>query len=93
MRVVAISPDERDFWHVNFFEHEDHDVPDAIATTKKGATMVDAIALARVKFPSAVRITVWETCSACGGSGVFGDTEDDWCECDECEDGLVPRNI
>lgn len=94
---VSIQHDERDFWHVNFFLiHEDPgddgDVPDAVATTKKGATRDDAISLARRKFDP-VAITVWDTCESCGGSGVTGDTEIDWQECDECEDGLVPTNI
>jgi hypothetical protein len=29
----------------------------------------------------------------CGGSGVSGDIEIDWEDCDECEDGMVCRYL
>lgn len=93
--AVAIEHDERDFWHVNaFFIHDDPgddgDIPDAFATTKKGASRDDAIALAQRKFQPE-QITVWDVCPECGGSGMTGDIDDEFC--DECEDGKVPSNI
>jgi hypothetical protein len=94
---VEIDHDERDFWHVNAFlihddPGDDGDIPDAVATTKKGATRDDAIALARRKFRPE-RITLWDACSECGGTGTAGDYDHELTECDECEDGKVPSNI
>ena len=90
----SIEHDKRDFWHVNFFiAHEDlgddGDIPDAHATTKKGATRDDAIALAKRRFKPTT-ITVWDACQECGGTGMSGDTEDEYDECGECEDGNQP---
>lgn len=95
--TASIEHDDRDFWHVNFYithddPGDDGDMPDAFATTRKGASRDDAIALARKRFKPTT-ITVWDTCSACGGSGVQGDTDDEFDTCDECEDGAVPSII
>lgn len=87
--LVSIEPDERDFWHVNAYlihddPGDDGDMPDAFATTKKGATIEDAIALARDKF-NPERITVWRKCGE--------PHEDGECEDLDCEDGMVPVNL
>jgi hypothetical protein len=92
---VAIEPDERGFWHVNAYiihddPGDDGDVPDAFATTKKGASLDDAIALARKNF-SPEKITIWEPCEECGGTGLNPDATDEIC--DECEDGMQPHNL
>ena len=96
-RFCSIEPDDdKGFWHVNFFDVPDprdliDAVPDAFATTKVDASLDEAICLAREAFnPSS--ITVWTKCPYCGGSGVRGDTEADWDECDECDDGLVAQS-
>lgn len=94
---VSIDLDERGFWHVNcYLIHEDPmddgDVPDAYSTTKKGASLDDAIALARKRY-SPETITIWEPCSECGGTGVVGDYDHEIETCDECEDGKQPRNL
>lgn len=92
--LVSIEPDERGFWHVNFWEEHPHEegVPcDGFATTKTGAPIEDAITLAKSFKPT--RIAVWEPCEMCGGSGVSGDIEIDWEDCDECEDGMVCRYL
>ena len=87
--TVAIEPDERDFWHVNAYlihddPGDDGDIPDAVATTKKGATRDDAIKLARAKYKPE-RITVWQKCEE--------PHEDGECDDPDCEDGMVPVNI
>src|SRR5688572_21164202 len=94
---VSIDRDERGFWHVNCYlihddPDDDGDVPDGFATTKKGASLDDAIALARKKFAPET-ITIWEPCEECGGTGVIGDYDHEIDTCDECEDGQQPRNI
>lgn len=92
---VSIEHDERDFWHINCFlihddPGDDGDVPDAFATTRKRATLGDAITLARKKF-APEWITIWETCPECGGTGVVGDYDHEMDTCHECEDGKQPR--
>jgi hypothetical protein len=93
--LVSIEPDERGFWHVNFWEVHHPDLEgtacDAFKTTKVGAPLEDAITLAKSFKPT--RIAVWEPCEMCGGSGVSGDIEIDWEDCDECEDGMVCRYL
>lgn len=95
--TVSIEHDDRDFWHVNFFithadPGDDGDLPDAYATTRKGASRDDAINLARRRFKPTM-ITVWDVCPECGGTGTCGDTDDEFAECDECEDGKQPSNV
>lgn len=60
--VAVISPDERGFWHVDFYRnavdwnYDDWQCsfsPDGYATTEKGATEDDARALAAEYFPDA----------------------------------------
>lgn len=92
---VAIELDERGFWHVNAFlihddPMDDGDVPDAHSTTKKGASLDDAIALARKRY-SPTTITIWEPCPECGGTGYVGDYDHEIELCDMCEDGKQPR--
>ena len=90
--MVSIEPDDRGFWHVNYWAEHPHveDVPpDGFATTAKGGTLDDAIALAKKFTPSSVY--VWEACRCCGGTRV--DAELDGEECLECEDGLECRQL
>lgn len=99
--LVSIEPDERGFWHVNFWREEpdEEGVPcDSFATTKKGASLDEAIARAAVFIDEgmSVRLVVWEPCETCSGTGVLmcvdPDLMDDW-PCDDCDDGLVCREI
>lgn len=93
-RLCSIEYDERGFWHVNIWDAADwSEVPDgtpvdAFATTQDGATVDDAIALARRKF-SPSTICVWDTCVECSGEGEDADGSP-CCECDgegfRCED-------
>lgn len=91
--LVSIEPDERGFWHVNYWQDEPHEegVPcDGFATTKKGAPLDDAIALAAEFAPH--RLVVWEPCETCGGTGLEPDITEEW-PCDDCDDGLVCRDL
>jgi DnaJ-class molecular chaperone len=92
---VSIDLDDRGFWHINCYlihddPGDDGDVPDAACTTKRGASLDDAMAIARQRYHPET-ITVWEACSECCGSGTHPDDPDD--QCDECEDGQQFRVI
>lgn len=91
--LVSIEPDERGFWHVNFWfedveDGEEAGPPDGFATTAKGASLDEAIKLT-AKFPPS-RIVVWEPCETCGGTGMEPDITEEW-PCNDCDDGLVCR--
>jgi len=85
--LCSIELDEGGFWHVNIYEDvadwsevPDGTVPDAYATTKTGASVEDAIELARTSFNPSI-ICVWDTCEYC--SGTREDAEGN--PCDECD--------
>ncbi|MEM9739317.1 MAG: hypothetical protein AAF829_05570 [Pseudomonadota bacterium] len=63
--VVPYDQSGRDFWHVDFYRdgtfYDEMDgwaccepSPDGYATTERGATEADAVALARKSFPKAI---------------------------------------
>ena len=92
--LCSIERDDRNFWHINVYfaadwsEVPDGTTPDTFATTKDGASVDDAIELARSKFQPST-ICVWDTCIDC--SGVGEDAEGfTCCECNgegiSCED-------
>lgn len=88
--LVSIEPDDKGFWHVNFWQEQprEPDIPcDGFATTEVGAPLDAAVALARSFNPS--RIAVWQRCDYCSGTGE--DAEGD--SCDECDDGLMCRDL
>lgn len=90
--MVSIEPDERGFFHVNYWiehPHEEDVPPDGFATTAKNATLDDAVALAK-KFPPS-NVYVWEPCEFCNGTG-SDDGEIDG-ECIDCMGGLVCREL
>ena len=94
---VAIEHDDRDFWHINFYilhddPGDDGDNPDAFATTRKGATRDEAIALARRKFKP-IRITIWDDCPECEGTGAVEEEDGELEQCFDCEDGKVPSDV
>jgi hypothetical protein len=85
-RLASIEPDERGFYHVNFWEehpHEEGVPPDGFATTEVGAPLKDAITLAQGFNPT--RIAVWQPCVYCSGTGEDAEGEG----CCECDDGLM----
>lgn len=91
--LVSIEPDERGFWHVNFWREAplEEGVPcDGWATTAKGASLDEALALADKFKPDS--LCVWEPCETCNGTGMDPDITEEW-PCDDCDDGLVCREI
>ena len=92
---VSVELDARGFWHVNVYlihddPGDDGDVPDAFCTTKRGASLDEALALARKRYRPET-ITIWEACPECCGTGIHPDDPDD--QCGECEDGNQFRVI
>lgn len=82
--LVSIEPDDRGFWHVNFWEEhpDEEDVPpDAYKTTKIGAPLTEAMILADGFKPD--RIAVWLQCDDCSGTG----EDAEGCGCCECQGG------
>lgn len=84
--ICSIEPDERGFWHINAYDAADwSEVPegrpcDSFATTKTGASVEEAIALARSKFHP-TSLCVWDTCVDCSGTG----EDAEGFLCDECD--------
>lgn len=89
--LASIEPDERGFWHVNFWEVHHPDLEgtacDAFKTTKVGAPLEAAVALAQSFKPTL--IVVWQPCEYCSGTGEDAEGE----TCDECEDGMMCRDL